>query len=261
MPSVPSYWHTITIRSIRDSFTIFETNPHLLVLGLLGALVTAALVLAIRGRKAFVEHIIANIGIAFGGAILTWLLVYAWIFIRMPAKTLAESEDNLTKVIEEKRQQSIVINSLKNENESDTQQIAALTQKADDLKKAGPRVVTRPAPEAPLKIRTVEFVVTDKKLVKIEDGREGRIVFIEGLTNKSITPVDVTLNCDREISPINDAPKLGGQRAYMSIGLQPVSDKTFHLTIGSPPWTQDAPLGISVFSFGDQIATCEIRQN
>jgi len=49
---------------------------------------------------------------AFGGAIITWLLVFVWVFAHLPAKMLSESNDNLTQVIREKQQFSEKINDL-----------------------------------------------------------------------------------------------------------------------------------------------------
>jgi len=71
MPVLSSYWHSVAVRAFWDSLRAFETNPRLLLLGLLGAIVTALLVFCFRGRKHFVEHFIANIVIAFGGASCT----------------------------------------------------------------------------------------------------------------------------------------------------------------------------------------------
>jgi len=107
---LPGFWHSAFFRAVRDSFGVFETSPKLIGLCVLGAIVTALLVFVIRGKKAFAEHLIANIAIAFGGAILTWLLVFIAVLVHLPAKMLTEANDNLTKVIEEKQQFSVKIN-------------------------------------------------------------------------------------------------------------------------------------------------------
>jgi hypothetical protein len=112
MGPASSYWHSVVVRAFWDSLQAFETNPRLLLLGLLGAAVTAFLVLSFRGWAAFVEHFIANIALAVGGAVITWLLVFVWIFAHLPAKMLSESNANLAQVIREKQQFSENINSL-----------------------------------------------------------------------------------------------------------------------------------------------------
>jgi len=61
-------------------------------LGLLGAAITALLVLVFRGREAFMEHLKANIAIAFGGAIITWALVFLWILVWMPSTIRKEAD-------------------------------------------------------------------------------------------------------------------------------------------------------------------------
>jgi hypothetical protein len=43
MTAFSPYWRSVTIRAFWDSLRAFETNPRLLLLGLLGAVVTAAL--------------------------------------------------------------------------------------------------------------------------------------------------------------------------------------------------------------------------
>jgi hypothetical protein len=112
MGGLSSYWHSVVVRAFWDSFRALETNPRLLLLGLLGAVVTAVLVLLCRGWKPFVEHLIANIAIAFGGAVITWLLVFVWVFVNPPAKMLMESSANLAQVIQEKQEFSRQINFL-----------------------------------------------------------------------------------------------------------------------------------------------------
>jgi hypothetical protein len=78
------FWMDMLFRARMDSLALFEQNPRLLLLGLLGAVITAILVLVFRGREAFVEHMKANVAIVFGGAILTWMLVFVWTLLWLP---------------------------------------------------------------------------------------------------------------------------------------------------------------------------------
>jgi hypothetical protein len=84
----------VLARAWADSLALFEQNPRLLLLGVLGAIVTALLVLLFRGREAFMEHLKANIAIVFGGALLTWMLVFVWILVSMPS-TIRKQADSL----------------------------------------------------------------------------------------------------------------------------------------------------------------------
>jgi hypothetical protein len=78
------YWRSVFARAFWDSLKSFDTSIELLGLGLLGAVLTAVLVRLIRGKQAFREHVIANIAIAFAGAILTWSLVFGWHLAHAP---------------------------------------------------------------------------------------------------------------------------------------------------------------------------------
>ncbi len=88
------YWHSVFARAFWDSLRSFDTSPRLLLLGVAGAIVTAVLVLLIRGRKAFKEHLVTNIAIAFGGAILTWFCVFAYQFVRAPYLIQADAKQD-----------------------------------------------------------------------------------------------------------------------------------------------------------------------
>jgi hypothetical protein len=116
-------------RAFYDSFLVFETGLKAVSLTVLGALVTALIVLIIRGWDGLKKHAVENIFIVFGGAVATWLLVFAWVLIHIPTKMLAEVDTNIKTVIQEKRQQSVTINSLR--------------ERIKDMEQSGPRVVTR----------------------------------------------------------------------------------------------------------------------
>jgi hypothetical protein len=102
----------ILSRAISDSLRVFGTGPKAIGLTVLGAVITALIVLLVRGRKELKKHVVENIFIVFGGAVATWLLVFVCVFSRLPVKMLAESNANLTKVILEKQQFSETINTL-----------------------------------------------------------------------------------------------------------------------------------------------------
>jgi hypothetical protein len=137
MSPVSSYWHSVAVRAFWDSLRAFDTTPRLLLLGLLGAIVTAALVLLIRGWAHFVEHLIANIAIAFGGAVVTWLLVYIWLFVRTPNVLQDEAAQRAS---ENRRTQD------QGATKSLTDQIASQQREIDALKNAPAKTITRVTP-------------------------------------------------------------------------------------------------------------------
>lgn len=102
-------------RAMSDSLHMFDTGPAAIGLTILGAFVTALIVFLARGWEGLKKHLVENILIVFGGAIATWLLVFIVLLIHLPTKMLAESNDNLARVIREKRQFSETINALNSE--------------------------------------------------------------------------------------------------------------------------------------------------
>jgi hypothetical protein len=101
-------------RAFSDSFLIFDTGLKVILLTLLGATVTAAIVWIFRGWEKLKEHVVENIFIVFGGAMATWLLVFVWVLVHVPGKMLVEADTNLKTVIGEKQDFMRTINSLLN---------------------------------------------------------------------------------------------------------------------------------------------------
>lgn len=128
---VSAYWYSVAVRAFWDSFKVFGTGPKKIGLTLLEALVLAFIVFFVRGWKQFKEHLIVKIAITFGSAILTWLLVFVVVLIRLPAKMLAEADANITKVIQEKQQFSEANGRLAEENE----RLRKPTSKAEESEK------------------------------------------------------------------------------------------------------------------------------
>ena len=71
----------ILTRAISESLAFSDEGPKVIGLAILGALVTALIVLAVRGRDGLKKHIIENVLIVFGGAVATWLLVFSWFLL------------------------------------------------------------------------------------------------------------------------------------------------------------------------------------
>ena len=89
------YWIQIFIKAFWDSLSLFDQNPRLLSLFVIGALVTAALVRLFRGPEAFREHLKANILLAFAGGIITWLLFFPYFIARAPFDLFADMQSQL----------------------------------------------------------------------------------------------------------------------------------------------------------------------
>jgi hypothetical protein len=120
-------------RALSDSFQIFDTGFKAIGVTLLGAAITALIVFIVRGWERLKTHIVENVFIVFGGAIATWLLVFLFVVIRLPAKMLTEADANLTTVIEEKRQRSVSIDSLNAKLQAQDGELTRLRQEVKDL--------------------------------------------------------------------------------------------------------------------------------
>jgi hypothetical protein len=102
-----SYWLAVLREAGWQALVLFDQNPKLLALGLLGAAVTAVLVLLFRGKEAFTEHLKANVVIVFGGAILTWALVVPYYLFVIPPSQLTQTQSQLSVSQERERAATI----------------------------------------------------------------------------------------------------------------------------------------------------------
>ncbi|HYB61963.1 MAG TPA: hypothetical protein VEH50_10860 [Methylomirabilota bacterium] len=120
-------------RAFFDSLRALGTAPKAIGLSVLGAVVTAGVVLLARGREQLKKHLVENILIVFAGALGTWLLVFVVVLVRLPAKMLRESDANLAKVIVEKQQLSIANDALNAELRGEKQELEAKDSQARNL--------------------------------------------------------------------------------------------------------------------------------
>jgi hypothetical protein len=124
----------------------------------------------------------------------------------------------------------------------DHQNLAAQVQGLRNAPK--PTCPTCPQPgDQRLKILTRYYAMKDNATV---NEKSGRVMLIEGLTNKPITPVDVNLNCDQDITLLNQ-PWLGIGGMYTFEKWKMIGKRGLQIRIGSPAWTPEAPLGVPVF--------------
>jgi hypothetical protein len=124
--------------------------------------------------------------------------------------------------------------------------------------KTCPALTAKPINPEPLHI-TMRYYTLENK-VTLDDKKQGKVVLVEGLTNREISPVDVTLTCTQDITPMNDA-LLGISGAYFNLGLEIVNAHSVRATIGSPSWTSQEPLGIPVFVSGNDPLGCQFVLN
>ena len=177
------------------------------------------------------------VGMIFGlGSVVLWLYTAAWFYTIQPPVTipirLPDSRDA---------------------------QIIELQQKVLELEHKPEKIVTVQAPSEPLHIRTVTFGLEQKVNL---NGKQGRAFVVVGLTNKPITPVDVTLVCNQEVQALGQ-PWIGTTQKVVvltGVGFDKIDNTSFHLTVGSPAWTTDSPVGMPLFSEADD-TMCSIKQN
>lgn len=252
MPTISPYWHSVFERAFWDSFRTFETNPRLLLLGLLVAVVTAALVFFARGRKAFKEHIITNIGIAFGGALITWLLVFVWIFIHLPAKMLTESTVNLDAVIKEKREQSIAINSLTEKAQNQEARITTLEKRPSNIVKGEkPTEVAKTSPTAETAPEFHWARTTAPPVPQYGTNAEEFLL----MTTKVMNGGHARITCNKKINQGTAA--LVGVSVLLEGSGGMLDEHTFQSGIDSPNWSPDHPLMITIYYDGAPLGPCQ----
>jgi hypothetical protein len=94
-------------------------------------------------------------------------------------------------------------------------------------------------------------------------GQGKTVYFILGMTNKTISPVLVTMTCDEDFERFG--PGLLSARGesnvqVMGLNQQQVDNRTFKYFRLSPAWTPESPLGFGVITESKGIA-CKIYQN
>jgi uncharacterized membrane protein YeaQ/YmgE (transglycosylase-associated protein family) len=92
--TVSSFLLELASRAFQQSFNLICGTVGTIVISCVGALVTALLVRFFRGRKAFMEHIKANILIALAGAVITWFIVFCGLLAWQPHNIDSEASRN-----------------------------------------------------------------------------------------------------------------------------------------------------------------------
>jgi|SRR5215469_8963472 len=79
------------------------------------------------------------------------------------------------------------------------------------------------------------------------NGKRGAVILVEGLTNHSISPVDVVLTCNSDVALLGEGGLGLGTAAYLNSDYVTLDGRSIHIKIGSPAWTAETPLGVPVF--------------
>jgi len=128
----------------------------------------------------------------------------------------------------------------------------------DDWKKKAQQPnppIARP-PSEPLRVLVRYYGLEHQARV---NDKIGRVILVEGLTNRDISPVDVNLVCDHDFLPMNQ-PHVGIDGLYQMEELRPIDARSINVRLGSPAWTATAPLGVPIFTEANSIS-CQLQVN
>jgi hypothetical protein len=78
------------------------------------------------------------------------------------------------------------------------------------------------------------------------------------LTNKTTTPVNLIVACNKRLTSIS-AEVIGGG-AMLSGGNTKLSDNTYKINISSPAWGPNTPIVLELSYIGDQNITCGFNE-
>jgi hypothetical protein len=90
------YWQPLVARAFSESLDFVDTGLRAIGLALIGFLVTAVIVLFVRGWEKFKEHLIENGLIAFGGALGTWVLVFLFFLVYEVPREITVQANNIS---------------------------------------------------------------------------------------------------------------------------------------------------------------------
>ena len=111
----------------------------------------------------------------------------------------------------------------------------------------------------PLKIKARVYAI-DTKTATFHAQRVNYFEVV-AITNKSVTPVDITVSCDQDFRLMGDGPSLGrGIMVRAGEGFSRPDSKSVRYKIQSPAWTPDDPVGITVGTQTPDL-NCQIVRN
>jgi len=124
-----------------------------------------------------------------------------------------------------------------------------ISQLQEKLKGRPSEIVRLVQPQdLPIRVSTIEYLGANGTI----DGKAGTVYVVLGITNKTISPVRVTLSCDQDfiVKPpyfILSGPE--AQNFSLSGGsFRQIDGKHFEYSANEPPWTPERPIGFNVFS-------------
>jgi hypothetical protein len=115
------------------------------------------------------------------------------------------------------------------------------------------------AQDLPLRITTQEY----GSWAMSNNDKPGKAYFIMGITNKTITPIRVTMTCDHDLLKFDAGFLIA--RKWPGLSVQQlkqtqVDARTYEYERVSPAWTPEFPLGFGIFTESTKGIDCKIFQ-
>jgi hypothetical protein len=113
--------------------------------------------------------------------------------------------------------------------------------------------------DVPLKITVKEYGGW-----KISAGNDaGTVFFVFATTNKTISPVSVTMTCDRDFRKFDAGVLINRVEivSVLNLKIQQPDPRTFEYAADSPAWTPESGLGFGIFTESTDGIACKVFQN
>ncbi len=235
----------IFLRALQGMPFVVSSNWANWSLALAIFLLYEVLAIAFRGWSDMKERWKQNVGIGLLATLGGYLLLFAYSAVISTYNDHRDSTGRWQQVVNEK-------NKLKDGWEKKDQYIRQLETRSCPAcrDKSQDR-------SEPLRIQVRYYTMENE--AHLADGRAGKAFLILGVTNKQISPVNVNLICGHDIAALNMGT-LGVDGMYLAHSLNIVDKHTLAITIGSPAWTPEQPLGVSVFTEAKDMS-CRFEMN
>ena len=141
-------------------------------------------------------------------------------------------------------------------------EITQLRQKIKELEQTKQKVIVKTVQPQDMPSR---ITVKEYGGWKLNSGtKSGTAYFVLGMTNKTITPVRVTMTCDQDFFKFDPGVLIArGEHDVVirELEVRQVDNRTYEYFAESPPWTPELPLGFGVFTESTKGIACKIYQN
>jgi len=204
------------------------------------------LTIKIRGWKTVKTRWVESLGIGTAAVAVGWVGLFLYSIILGVAEdhqSLANRNGELVRNNRELAEK----NSHLVDPKSRDDEIAGLRKKLGD---------TKGTSQEPLHILIRYYGLEHETHV---NDKTGQVIFVEGLTNKKISPIDVVVSCNQDFLPMNQ-PHVGIGGIYLYSELNIINRRAIRVKLGSPAWTPETPLGIPIFTEAKDIE-CQLKLN